>query len=69
MLLLQVGSGLFFLIYSRFVPFRYLGHAIAIVRGKHPDEGAKGHISHAGAYPVPRQVLVKLSILSMAPML
>jgi AGCS family alanine or glycine:cation symporter len=49
MLLLLVGGGLFFLIYSRFVPFRYLGHAIAIVRGKHPDEGAKGHISHAGA--------------------
>jgi AGCS family alanine or glycine:cation symporter len=44
MLLLLVGGGLFFLIYSRFVPFRYLGHAIAIVRGKHPDEGAKGHI-------------------------
>jgi alanine or glycine:cation symporter, AGCS family len=49
MLILLVGGGLFFLIYSRFVPFRYLAHAIAIVRGKHPDEGAKGHISHAGA--------------------
>ncbi|MCW3173087.1 alanine/glycine:cation symporter family protein [Shewanella subflava] len=49
MLILLVGGGLFFLIYSRFVPFRYIGHAINIVRGKYPDDGAEGHISHAGA--------------------
>ncbi len=49
MLVLLVGGGLFFLIYSRFIPFRYIGHAIAILRGKHPDKGAQGQISHAGA--------------------
>ncbi|QIR16042.1 alanine/glycine:cation symporter family protein [Shewanella aestuarii] len=49
MLILLVGGGLFFLIYSCFVPFRYVGHAINIVRGKYPDDGADGHISHAGA--------------------
>lgn len=49
MLILLVGGGIFFLIYSRFVPFRYLGHAINIVRGKHEDNQAEGHISHAGA--------------------
>lgn len=49
MLILLVGGGLFFLIYSRFVPFRYIGHAISILRGKHPDDGAEGQISHAGA--------------------
>ncbi|WP_065187380.1 alanine/glycine:cation symporter family protein [Shewanella woodyi] len=49
MLVLLVGGGLFFILYSRFIPFRYLGHAVAIVRGKHPDKGAVGHISHAGA--------------------
>ena len=49
MLILLVGGGIFFLIYSRFVPFRYIGHAITIVRGKYPDDGAEGHISHAGA--------------------
>ena len=49
MLILLVGGGIFFLIYSRFVPFRYIGHAINIVRGKYPDDGAEGHISHAGA--------------------
>ncbi|WP_394132287.1 alanine/glycine:cation symporter family protein [Shewanella maritima] len=48
-MLLLVGGGVFFLLYSRFVPFRYLRHAIEIVAGKHPDKGAKGHISHAGA--------------------
>lgn len=49
MLVLLVGGGLFFIIYSRFIPFRYLGHAIAILRGKHPEEGAEGQISHGGA--------------------
>ncbi|MCC4833976.1 amino acid carrier protein [Shewanella sp. 10N.7] len=49
MLVLLVGGGLFFLIYSRFIPFRYIGHAINIVRGKYPEKGAKGHITHAGA--------------------
>ncbi|MCL2920103.1 alanine/glycine:cation symporter family protein [Shewanella litorisediminis] len=49
MLFLLVGGGLFFLIYSGLAPFRYLKHAIDIVRGKYPEADAAGNISHAGA--------------------
>ncbi|QSX37543.1 alanine/glycine:cation symporter family protein [Shewanella sedimentimangrovi] len=49
MLVLLVGGGLFFLIYSGLVPFRYLKHAIDILRGKYPEANAVGNISHAGA--------------------
>ncbi|MCL2912782.1 alanine:cation symporter family protein [Shewanella corallii] len=49
MLVLLVGGGTFFLLYSGLVPFRYLKHAINIVRGKYPEPGAAGNISHAGA--------------------
>lgn len=49
MLFLLVGGGLFFLLYSGFVPFRYLKHAIDIVRGKYNEPNADGYISHAGA--------------------
>ncbi|RMG70023.1 MAG: sodium:alanine symporter family protein, partial [Bacteroidetes bacterium] len=46
LLVLLLGGGLFFLIYSRFLPFRYLGHALAILRGKYDDPGDPGEISH-----------------------
>lgn len=41
--ILLVGGGLFFLIYSRFVPLRYYGRAIKALRVK--EEGAAGQIS------------------------
>ncbi|MEM7373997.1 MAG: alanine/glycine:cation symporter family protein [Bacteroidota bacterium] len=46
LLFLLVGGGVFFLIYSRLLPFRYFAHAIAILRGKydHPDD--PGDIDH-----------------------
>ncbi len=43
---LLMGGGLFFLIYSRFLPFRYFGHSIAILRGKYDDKSDPGDISH-----------------------
>ncbi len=46
LLLLLVGGGLFFLIYSRFLPFRYLGHAIQVLQGKFDDPNDPGEISH-----------------------
>ncbi len=46
LLLLLVGGGLFFLLYSRFLPFRYLGHAIQVLRGKFDDPDDPGEISH-----------------------
>ncbi len=41
--ILLVGGGLFFLIYSRFVPLRYYGRALKALRVK--EEGAAGQIS------------------------
>lgn len=46
LLILLIGGGLFFLFYSRFVPFLHLGHAIAILRGKYDKADSPGDISH-----------------------
>jgi len=46
LLLLLIGGGLFLLIYSRFLPFRYLGHAIQVLRGKYDDPNDPGEITH-----------------------
>jgi len=46
LLLLLVGGGLYFLFYSRFLPFRHFGHAINVLRGKYDDPDDPGEISH-----------------------
>ena len=46
LLVLLVGGGLFFLIYSRLLPLRYMKHGIDILRGKYDDKNAPGDISH-----------------------
>ncbi len=46
LLILLIGGGLFFLVYSRFVPFLYFRHAIDILRGKYDHENAPGQLSH-----------------------
>jgi AGCS family alanine or glycine:cation symporter len=46
LLVLLLGGGLFFMIYSRFLPFRYLGHAVNVLRGKYDDPNEPGDISH-----------------------
>ncbi|WP_044213387.1 sodium:alanine symporter family protein [Flammeovirga sp. OC4] len=46
LLLLLLGGGLFFTIYSRFLPFRYFKHAIDVLRGKYDDPDAEGDIDH-----------------------
>ncbi|WP_299260172.1 alanine/glycine:cation symporter family protein [uncultured Aquimarina sp.] len=46
LLILLIGGGLFFLIYSRFTPFLYFRHAIDILRGKYDNENAPGQLSH-----------------------
>lgn len=43
---LLVGGGLFFMIYSRFAPFKYFMHAIEILRGKYDNPDDPGDISH-----------------------
>jgi AGCS family alanine or glycine:cation symporter len=45
MFLLLIGGGVFLIIYSKFVPFRFFGHAIAITAGKYDDKNAKGDVS------------------------
>ncbi|WP_431108954.1 alanine/glycine:cation symporter family protein [Winogradskyella poriferorum] len=46
LLILLVGGGLYLLIRSQFLPFRYLGHAIAVLRGKYDNPNDAGEISH-----------------------
>lgn len=46
LLILLMGGGLYLLVRSRFLPFRYLGHAIAVLRGKYDDPNDPGEISH-----------------------
>ncbi len=43
---LLIGGGLYLLVLSRFLPFRYLGHAIQVLRGKYDDPNDAGQISH-----------------------
>lgn len=49
MLILLIGGGLYLVFKSRFLPYRYFGHAIAITSGKYDKEGAKGDVSHLQA--------------------
>ena len=46
LVVLLVGSGLLFMIYSRFVPFRYMGHALQVLQGKYDDPNDPGDINH-----------------------
>ena len=41
-----LGGGLFLMLYSRFLPFRYLKHAINVLRGKYDNPDDPGDISH-----------------------
>ena len=46
---LLLGGGCFFVIASRAVPYRYMGHAIDVLLGRHETPGAPGDISHRQA--------------------
>ena len=45
MFLLLIGGGLFLVIYSRFLPYRYFKHALDITKGKYDDKHAQGDVS------------------------
>ena len=45
MFILLIGGGLFLVFYSKLLPYRFFGHAIAITRGKYDDKNAKGEVS------------------------
>ena len=46
MVALLVGGGAFFLLYSRLLPFRALGHSLAILSGRYDSEGGEGELTH-----------------------
>ncbi|CAM4155146.1 alanine/glycine:cation symporter family protein [Zobellia nedashkovskayae] len=45
MFLLLIGGGLFLVFYSKFLPYRFFGHAIAITAGKYDNDKAEGDVS------------------------
>ncbi|MEO0474201.1 MAG: amino acid carrier protein, partial [Bacteroidota bacterium] len=46
LLILLLGGGLFFVVYSGLLPYRYFGHAIQILRGKYDNPDDPGDIGH-----------------------
>jgi AGCS family alanine or glycine:cation symporter len=45
MFILLILGGLFLVFYSKFLPYRFFGHAIAITAGKYDNKNAKGDVS------------------------
>ena len=45
-LILLLGGGFYFLIYSRLVPLRYFTHALKILTGKYDDPNEPGQLRH-----------------------
>ncbi len=46
LLYLLLGGGFFFAVFSRFSPFRYLGHGMVLLLGKKVEQDAPGEVSH-----------------------
>lgn len=46
LLILLLGGGLYFSIYSRFVPFKYFRHGVDILFGRYNDPNDPGEITH-----------------------
>jgi AGCS family alanine or glycine:cation symporter len=46
LLILLIGGGLYLLVRSHFLPFRFIGHAIQVLRGKYDDPDDPGEITH-----------------------
>jgi alanine or glycine:cation symporter, AGCS family len=46
LLLLLVGGGVYFVIHSRFQPYKYFKHSIQVITGKYDDPNAPGDINH-----------------------
>ena len=46
LLVLLIGGGIYLIIKIRFLPFLYIGHAIAVLRGKYDNENDAGEITH-----------------------
>lgn len=46
LLILLTGGGLYLLIYSKFLPYRYLRHSIEVLKGKYDNPDDPGEINH-----------------------
>jgi len=46
LLILLIGGGLYFVIHSRFQPYKYFKHSIQVITGKFDDPNAPGDINH-----------------------
>jgi len=46
LVILLIGGGLYFLVISRFLPFRMFGHALQVLRGKYDNPDDPGEITH-----------------------
>ncbi|MBD3218764.1 MAG: amino acid carrier protein [candidate division Zixibacteria bacterium] len=46
MVVLLISAGVYFTLVGRFIPFRYLKHAVNILRGKYDDPDDPGEINH-----------------------
>ena len=64
LLVLISGGGLYFLVRSRFVPYRHLGHALGVLAGKHDDPDAPGEVSHYRALSVALAATVGMGNIS-----
>lgn len=49
LVLLLLGGGLFFAVYSRLMPYRHFGHGLGIMLGRHDTPDEPGELSHAQA--------------------
>ncbi len=47
-----MGGGVFFLIYSRFLPFRHFPHGVSLLLANHKEDKARGDVSHLQALSV-----------------
>jgi len=46
LLIILLGGGIYFSIYSRFVPFKYFRHGVNILLGRYNDPNDPGDITH-----------------------
>lgn len=46
LLILLIGGGMYLMVLSRFLPFRYIGHAVQVLRGKYNNPDDPGEINH-----------------------
>lgn len=46
LVVLLCGGGIYFMVYSRFTPFRYFKHAVDVLRGRYDDPDDPGDINH-----------------------